>query len=563
MNRIQNYACKLILLITLPQFLITLNVFSKDIEFDELPKSIQKIALRVIGDVPIDDVDREKDDGEIYYDIEAEDDRIRFELQITPDGTFIEKDITENISFLELPIPVQDTVYRQVGMLRIKDVDRKTELGKNLYYEVEADEMGIDIDLEIAPDGTLLDIDKDDPIELRVELTGKSKLPTLKDISPYREALVFYEYKLVKRLDGEFKGKKLRVAHWAIYDNQPQSIGKLKIGDKQELELYPYKQFKELESVYTSDTLELDPDIPFYHDVGQKILEDESLDDRFDYDSILSEKMPIFWQLKNQLKLVALGDSRCESGVKAELFYGEENRQIPVAYNLAISGGSLDIQKLVVEEYLMKLPNLEWVVYQMSPRVVNRHFNNASGKELKRSDGFQFDQKHEQTLWDRSENQNERKTIEDIASIPYASAYWSERPWGWEYKNEIWQDPRKESSNRDWEISEERWKSLTSMISSLNEHGVKVLICFTPLHPIMQGEPFVDDDGTTQEGYRELVDRLNRLQKTLPNFVFVDLLQGGNHDFTAEMFKDLDHMNASGATKLTWKLEDVRKRHSK
>ena len=563
MNKTQTNTWTLLLLFTITHLLLTQNVFSKDIEFDELPKSIQEIALSVIGDVPVDDVDREKDDNEIYYDVEAGDDRIRFELQIKPDGTFIEKDITENISFLELPIPVQDTVYRQVGMLKIKDVDRKTELGKDLYYEVEADDMGIDIDLEIAPDGTLLDIDKSDPIELRVELTAKSKLPTLEDISPYREALVFYEYKLDKRLDGEFKGKKLRVAHWAIYDNQPQSIGKLEIGDTQKLELYPYKQFKEFESLYTSDTLELDSDIPLYHDVGQKILEDESMDDRFDYDSILSEKMPVFWQLKNQLKLVALGDSRCECGVKTELFYGDENLRIPVAYNLAISGGSLEVQQLIVEEYLMKLPKLEWLVYQMSPRVVNRNFKKASEKRLRKSDGFQFDQKHGQILWEHSDSQNEKKTIDDISSIPYVSAYWSERPWGWEYKNEIWQNPKTPNSDRDWDISEERWENLTSMISSLNERNLKVLLYFTPLHPIMRGEPFVDDDGTPQEGYRELVDRLNQLQKQLPNFVFVDLLQGGDHDFTPEMFKDLDHMNAQGATKLTQKLEEVRKHHTK
>ncbi|RKU27694.1 hypothetical protein C6497_10755 [Candidatus Poribacteria bacterium] len=563
MKRTQNNTFTLLLLLTITHLLLTQNVFSKDIEFDEMPKLIQEIALRVIGDIPIDDVEREKDDGEIIYDVEAEDDRIKIELQITPDGTFIEKDITENISFLELPIPVQDTVYRQVGMLKIKDVDRKTELGKGLYYEVEADDMGIDIDLEIAPDGTLLDIDKSDPIELRVELTAKSKIPTLKDISPYREALVFYEYRLQKRLDGEFKGKKLRVAHWAIYDNQPQKIRKLEIGDKLELELYPYKQYKEFGSLYTSDTLELDPDIPLYHDIGQEIFEDEPVDERFDYDSIFSEKMPVFWQLKNQLKLVALGDSRCECGVKAELFYEDENLRIPVAYNLAISGGSLEVQELIVEEYLKKLPNLEWVVYQMSPRVVNRHFKKTSDRELRKSDGFKFDQRNKQTLWERSKIKNEKKTIHDIYSIPYVSAYWSERPWGWEYKNEIWQNPEKKKFKSDWEISEKRWKSLTSMISTLKKHDVKVLLYLAPLHPIMQGEPVVDDDGTTQEGYHELVDQLNRLQKKLPNLVFVDLLQGGNHDFTPEMFKDLDHLNVQGATKLTQELEEVRKRHAK
>ena len=302
------------------------------------------------------------------------------------------------------------------------------------------------------------------------------------------------------------------MAHWAIYDNQPQPIGKAKIGSSQTLELYPYQQFKELESLYTSDTLELDPEIPFYHDIGQKILEDQPIEDRFDYDSILSEKMPVFWQLKDQLKLVALGDSRCESGIQAELFYGAENRKTSVAYNLAISGGSLEFQTTFVDEYLLKMPNLEWVVYQMSPRVVNRHFERSSERELLKSDGYEFDQKHAKSLWRKSGTDGRKKTVA--------------------------------------EISEKRWNRLKAMIIALNEQDVQMLLYLSPFHPIMQGEPVVDDDGTTQEGSRELVDLLRKLQKQFPNFVFVDLIQGGNHDFGHEMFKDLDHLNALGRSKV-------------
>jgi len=186
-------------LVVICQIFLCFDAISKDIEFDELPKHIQKIVIREIGDVPIDDIDKDKDDGEIEYDVEAENDKIRIELEITEDGTFKQRDITEEISFFDLPKPVQDTVYRHVGSLEIDDVERKTELGKNVFYDVEADDMGVEIDLEIAEDGTLIDIDMSDPIELRVELIAKSKLPTLEDISPYREALVFYEYKLKKR----------------------------------------------------------------------------------------------------------------------------------------------------------------------------------------------------------------------------------------------------------------------------------------------------------------------------------------------------------------------------
>ena len=545
------------------QVFVNYDGFSEDIELAELPKTIQKIVLREIGDVPIDDIDREKDDGEIVYDVEAKNDRIEIEMEITTDGTFLQKDITEKISFFELPKVVQDTVYRCAGKLEIDDVERKTELGKGVYYDIEADDMGIEIDLEIAADGTLIDKDISDPIELKVELIAKSKIPTLEDISPYREALVFYEYKLRKRIDGEFKGKKLRVAHWAIYDNQPQPIRKLKIGSKRTLQLYPYRQFNQLESLYTSDTLTLDLDVPLYHDIGQKILEDLSIDERFDYNSILSEKMPVFWQLKDQLKLVALGDSRCELGIQAEHFYGSENRKTPVAYNLAISGGSLEFQKIFVDEYVLKMSNLEWVVYQMSPRVVNRHFDKDSDRELLKSDGYEFDQKHAKTLWHRHEKDYKKKTVMDISAIPYAGGYWSERPWGWKYRDEVWQSPETDDLDEEWDISDKRWDLLSEMVDSLNKRDIQVLLYLSPFHPIMRGEPVVDDDGTTQKGYRELVNRLQKLEKKFSNLVFVDLIQGGNHDFGPELFKDLDHMNAAGAAKLTQRLEKIRQRHAK
>ena len=551
-------------------FVVSADGFAKDISFDEVPEAIQKIALREIGDVPISDVDREKEDGETVYDIEAKDGRVDIELEIAADGTIRERDVTEKIVFSELPIPVQDTVHRHVGTLKINDVERRTGLGMRvvgsrlqtdtIYYDVEAEEFGVEIDLEIAPDGRLLDIDISDPIELKVKLLAKSKIPALADIAPYREALVFYEYSVRKRIEGTFKkDQKLRVAHWAIYDNQPQAIGNAKVGSSHTLHLYPYQQFNELKSLYTSDTLTLDPDIPLYHDVGQKILENRSVEERYDYDSIFSEKMPIFWRIKDQLKLVSLGDSRGEAGVRAEIFYGEENQKTPVAYNLAISGGPLEFQEIVVDKYLTKMPNLEWVVYQMSPRAVNRYFEHSADRELLKSRGFAFDRKHAETLWQRSDAA--KKTVAGITSIPHVSEYWNERPWGWKFKAEVWQHPKTKRFEQEWEISKKRWNRLTSMIAALNERDVKVLLYLSPLHPIMRGQPVVDDDGTTQKGYRELVDRLKQLEERFPNFVFVDLLRGGNHDFAPEMFKDLDHLNALGAAKLTQKLEEIRQRY--
>ena len=194
----------------------------------------------------------------------------------------------------------------------------------------------------------------------------------------------------------------------------------------------------------------------------------------------------------------------------------------------------------------------------MSPRAVNRYFEHSADRELLKSRGFAFDRKHAETLWRRSDEDGIKKTASEISSMPYVSEYWNERPWGWKFKAEVWHNPKVKKVRQRWEISEKRWNRLTSMIAALNERNVKVLLYLSPLHPIMRDQSVVDDDGTSQKGYRELVNRLKQMEAEFPNLVFVDFLQGGNHDFLPEMFKDLDHLNALGATKLTQTLEEIR-----
>ena len=51
-----------------------------------------------------------------------------------------------------------------------------------------------------------------------VELIKLSKVPTMQEISPYREALVVGEYRVKQVVEGELKTQTVRVAHWALLD---------------------------------------------------------------------------------------------------------------------------------------------------------------------------------------------------------------------------------------------------------------------------------------------------------------------------------------------------------
>ena len=96
----------------------------------------------------------------------------------------------------------------------------------------------------------------------------------------------------------------------------------------------------------------------------------------------------------------------------------------------------------------------------------------------------------------------------------------------------------------------------------LGERNVRILIYLSPIHHIIRKTPSViDDDGTTREGYQDLIQRFRDLERKYPNLVFADIHQGGTHDFGHELFGDLDHLNEAGATKLTKMLEEIRQRH--
>ena len=94
---------------------------------------------------------------------------------------------------------------------------------------------------------------------VRGRLLARSRTPTLKEISPYREALAVYEY----RTD---QGN-VRVAHWVILDGEPQPASGWREGEERGLLLEPFAQNPQLESVFLSDTLPPAPGIPLWYEV--------------------------------------------------------------------------------------------------------------------------------------------------------------------------------------------------------------------------------------------------------------------------------------------------------
>ncbi len=101
---------------------------------------------------------------------------------------------------------------------------------------------------------------------IEAQLVSRSQIPTLKQILPYRDALVLSEFR-VKRVDaGKLDVKTVRVAQWALLDGAPAGPASRKPGWKGRLTLERLDQNPQLKSLFMSDTLEDDFAAKLYFD---------------------------------------------------------------------------------------------------------------------------------------------------------------------------------------------------------------------------------------------------------------------------------------------------------
>lgn len=104
---------------------------------------------------------------------------------------------------------------------------------------------------------------------VKAKLVAQSDAPTLEQISPYREALVIHEYEVelgeqTHEPAEQDLPNRIRVVQWAILDGEKLPESHPKQNTSTQLILETLDANPQLRSVYLSDTLELDFDVPIY-----------------------------------------------------------------------------------------------------------------------------------------------------------------------------------------------------------------------------------------------------------------------------------------------------------
>jgi alginate O-acetyltransferase complex protein AlgJ len=104
------------------------------------------------------------------------------------------------------------------------------------------------------------------PVEAQATLRSCSRVPSLREISPYRAALIVCEWQVDELISGRADDGLLRVAHWALRDGERQPMANHRPGFTTRLSLAPLKGAAQTEGYPIFDTLPRAPRPVHYAD---------------------------------------------------------------------------------------------------------------------------------------------------------------------------------------------------------------------------------------------------------------------------------------------------------
>jgi len=103
------------------------------------------------------------------------------------------------------------------------------------------------------------------PFTVRAALGACSRPPSLREISPYRDALIVCEWTVIETRSGKAPGNRIRAAHWALRGGVSQPITSAAPGSTRELRFEPDRDRSLFEGYPVFDTLTAAPGLAVHY----------------------------------------------------------------------------------------------------------------------------------------------------------------------------------------------------------------------------------------------------------------------------------------------------------
>jgi len=416
-----------------------------------------------------------------------------------------------------------------------------------------------------------------EPVVALAELVERSRPPTVKEIAPYREGLMHNRYRVVSVEKGRLDADEIVVAQWAILDGKPLDLRHLKVGSTHSFRLRPIKEFKEVNAAQQSVTLGDEAIfLDVYFDVRQEAAMKQSwAKGRY---GPLDMQMRELHLLRGQLRLVVLGDSRAEADVDPSLFYQPENATTPMAYSLARGSTGLGYMTVMMRDYMLRLPRLEWVVHNFSTKMVDG-FGAFDGSHLNTT-GMEHDRKTDFADWAVGPDWKDvtlndfswsHFNFDDVRNKMMTPDRVKKYGWG-QYIRGQKHDPKGHLKATERHLWAARpyfeffdWEKLgdyEACIAALSRRGVQVLAFNAPMWTDHEKSLGDNRDLVSRPCYARIMGYLRGLEATYPNFHFYDLHKFGDNPYVPVDYGNPDHLSPhTGAPKFTKTLLPLLEKH--
>lgn len=295
----------------------------------------------------------------------------------------------------------------------------------------------------------------------------------------------------------------------------------------------------------------------------------ESLDKSLDLDSagyyyhdavssLLSQKMNVFWQLHDSLKIVCLGSSRMTGGVWT---YGMKNG---MGLNLGALHVDMDVIHYVAQNYaLPHAKKMRYLIVSLDLDLWGESFGVNLKENLVPEIAYAYDKNHK--FW--------KDGIPD-GFIDINKVYLQESPvvrdyrrtLGWQrYEVKGWESSGLNSSalvaDSTWSDHVKTYKDnmskLEDIIAAAKKNDVVVVGVVFPQSPYYKKTGAFGRHGMRRSLADSLLKELKSWESEYSNFKFVDENKMGKHDYTDDDAFDYDHLSFKGAKKLTARLDSL------
>ncbi len=100
--------------------------------FKNVPAEVQKGIAKAAAGAQVQEVDREEENGQMFYDAELKQGDKEWEIRVGQDGTLV-KDYKHTNGLDKTPAAVKTALLKAAGDDQIVDVDKESEDGRTVY----------------------------------------------------------------------------------------------------------------------------------------------------------------------------------------------------------------------------------------------------------------------------------------------------------------------------------------------------------------------------------------------------------------------------------------------